>query len=197
MAANRRALLDAAAMVFRRDGYLAATVESIAEAAGFTRGAVYSHFANKGDLFLTLLEERIVERAVGNEAAVAEAMSPTDAVAFVRQAVAASLDSAWRLAMLEFRVVAAHDSELNARYARVHDVALGSVSDALAALYRSTGIEPPLPVEVLASASLAMEDGGFLEAVVRTDALPADTIVRIAAQLLGFPSPDASEQEAP
>jgi AcrR family transcriptional regulator len=197
VAANRRALLDAAAVVFRRDGYLGATVESIAEAAGFTRGAVYSHFANKGDLFLTLLEERIADRAVDNQAAVAEAVDPADAVAVVRQVVAASLDPAWRLALLEFRVVAARDPDLNARYATVHDLAIRSVSDALTALYRSTGIEPPLPVDVLASASLAMEDGGFLESVVRADALPADTIVQIAAQLLGIPRSEAAEPEAP
>ena len=132
VAARRRALLDAAGVVFRRDGFLAATVDSIAEAAGFTRGAVYSQFANKSDLFLTLLEERIEERAVGNDAATELPVDADGAMAFLSQGVSASVaDPAWRLAVLEFRVVAARDAELNARYARVHDVAIESVSRAL------------------------------------------------------------------
>src|SRR3954454_25295172 len=53
---TRAKLLKGAAAVFRRRGYTAATVEEIAERAGFTRGAFYANFADKADLFMTLLE---------------------------------------------------------------------------------------------------------------------------------------------
>jgi DNA-binding transcriptional regulator YbjK len=49
---TRAALLDAAAEVFARRGLDGATLEEIADVAGFTRGAVYHHFASKDELFL-------------------------------------------------------------------------------------------------------------------------------------------------
>jgi AcrR family transcriptional regulator len=57
-ARTRERLLDAGAAVFEADGFYIATVEAIAERAGFTRGAFYANFADKSDLLLTLLEER-------------------------------------------------------------------------------------------------------------------------------------------
>jgi AcrR family transcriptional regulator len=155
---------------------------------------VYSHFSHKGDLFLTLLEERIQQREVGNQGATARALDTAGALDFVRQGIAASLDPAWRLALLEFRVVAARDPELNARYALVHSYAIESVSTSLTAIYEQTGLTPPLPVEVLASTALAMEDGSFLEAVVRGESLPAETILALVARLFGFSAPT---EEAP
>ena len=59
VAENRDRLLDAAARVFRELGYTGASLDAIAAAAGFSKGAVYSHFDSKADLFLSLLEDRI------------------------------------------------------------------------------------------------------------------------------------------
>ena len=58
---TREHLLAAAAEVFAQRGYHEATLEAIAAAAGFTKGAVYSNFAGKEDLFLTLTEEHVAE----------------------------------------------------------------------------------------------------------------------------------------
>jgi AcrR family transcriptional regulator len=58
---TRDHLLAAAAEVFARRGYHEATVEEIAKAAGFTKGAVYSNFEGKEDLFLTLTEAHVSE----------------------------------------------------------------------------------------------------------------------------------------
>ena len=49
----------------------------------------------------------------------------------------------------------------------------------------------------MASAGLAMEDGGFLEAIVRREVLSADAIVTMAAMQLGLPLADPSTQEEP
>ncbi|MBX7435095.1 TetR/AcrR family transcriptional regulator [Mycobacterium sp. Y57] len=61
-AQTRQRLLDAAAEVFARKGYGAASVDEIAEAAGFSVGAVYSNFAGKEQLFSELMAERAVGR---------------------------------------------------------------------------------------------------------------------------------------
>lgn len=57
---TRRDLLRAAARLFLRHGYVATSLSDIAVEAGVTKGAVYSNFASKEDLFLTLLDEPIV-----------------------------------------------------------------------------------------------------------------------------------------
>ena len=53
----RRRLLDAASEVLVTHGYGAASVEVITETAGLSRGALYSNFADKDDLYLELLDE--------------------------------------------------------------------------------------------------------------------------------------------
>jgi AcrR family transcriptional regulator len=58
-AATRAALLDAAAQLFVERGLQGASVEAISERAGFTRGAFYSNFASKEELFAELLMERV------------------------------------------------------------------------------------------------------------------------------------------
>jgi AcrR family transcriptional regulator len=54
---TRDYLLQAAVQVFGERGFHAATLDEVAAAAGFTKGAVYSNFKNKEDLFLALLED--------------------------------------------------------------------------------------------------------------------------------------------
>lgn len=65
---NRDQVLAAARRVFLARGYERATLDAIADEAGFTKGVMYSQFESKGDLFLALLEQRIAERAAQNEA---------------------------------------------------------------------------------------------------------------------------------
>jgi AcrR family transcriptional regulator len=54
---TRDHLLEAAAQVLAERGFHGASLDEVAAAAGFTKGAVYSNFKNKEDLFLALLEE--------------------------------------------------------------------------------------------------------------------------------------------
>ena len=53
---TRELLLDAAIDVFAEKGYDGASLDDVADAAGFTKGAVYSNFTRKSDLFRALLE---------------------------------------------------------------------------------------------------------------------------------------------
>jgi AcrR family transcriptional regulator len=61
-AQTRLQLLEAAANVFARRGYHAASVDEVAEEAGFTVGALYSNFAGKQDLFLAMLDEHFARQ---------------------------------------------------------------------------------------------------------------------------------------
>src|SRR3954451_8366156 len=53
---TRAALVDAAADVFARRGFNGASLDEIAETAGFTRGAIYKHFTGKEDLFFAVCD---------------------------------------------------------------------------------------------------------------------------------------------
>ncbi len=77
---TRRRLLDAAAEVFAEVGMDAASVEVICDRAGFTRGAFYSNFASKDELFFALVglvaQERV--RSVADRVAALEADGALD-----------------------------------------------------------------------------------------------------------------------
>src|SRR3954462_14426309 len=62
-AATREALLAGGRTVFVRDGYHRASLDRVAAEAGFTKGAVYGHFAPKADLLLAIYQERSNSRA--------------------------------------------------------------------------------------------------------------------------------------
>ena len=56
---TRNLLLDAAEEVVARQGFGASSLEVIADAAGYTRGAIYSHFGTKEDLFIAVMERQL------------------------------------------------------------------------------------------------------------------------------------------
>jgi AcrR family transcriptional regulator len=83
-AATRERLLHAAEQVFARKGFAGASVEEIAETAGYSIGALYSNFDSKEQLFLELLSARRARRAgsvvATLRAAVAEHRDPLEAL---------------------------------------------------------------------------------------------------------------------
>src|SRR5689334_21301772 len=85
---NRTRVLAAARRAFLARGYHGATLEQIADEAGFSKGVVYSQFRNKADLFLALLEARIAERAAEN-AGLAEGLAGDEGFARLVDHVAA------------------------------------------------------------------------------------------------------------
>src|SRR3954451_4467402 len=85
-ARTRSQLLEAAGKVFADRGLQRATVDEVAEDAGYTKGAFYANFKSKEDLFLAMLDERFAQRLAEIDAVV-----PTDATV-VDQARQAGID---------------------------------------------------------------------------------------------------------
>ncbi|HEY3368449.1 MAG TPA: TetR/AcrR family transcriptional regulator [Symbiobacteriaceae bacterium] len=56
---RRQAILDAAMEVFLGRGYQVATINDISSECGMSVGAIYRYFRNKGEIMLTLVEERL------------------------------------------------------------------------------------------------------------------------------------------
>jgi AcrR family transcriptional regulator len=183
---NRELVLDAARRVFLDRGYAGATVDNIALEAGFSKGVVYSQFAGKPDLFLALLERRIDERAAEN-AREAEGKAGLDGLRqllLVNARRAMDDDSAWPRLLIEFRVVASRDPELNHRYAHLHTRALdqfgGTIQDVLA----RGGLAPEHPPRVLAELIFALDNGHVLEQAAGTSRLDIGVLVDFVARLV-------------
>jgi AcrR family transcriptional regulator len=171
---NRALVLEAARRVFLDRGYHGATVEEIADEAGFSRGVVYSQFGAKADLFLALLERRMAERAA-QTAAQADGLSGDDgAVALMTGSADRDReDPGWGLLLIEFRVHAARDRELSARYAAAHQRTVERIAAVLGGIYQRAGQAPPFPAGQLAELMLALSSGGQLEHAANPAALPA------------------------
>jgi AcrR family transcriptional regulator len=168
---NRVLLLDAARRVFLERGYYAATLDQIADEAGFSKGAVYSRFASKADMFLALLEDRITERAAQNARLAGELASTGNFAAVLDLSERAERGApGWRLLVTEFRVHAARDPELNRRYAALHARAVDGVARTFTAVSKDGATEFPLPPWQLAELWLAIETGRALEQIANPDA---------------------------
>jgi AcrR family transcriptional regulator len=184
---NRRDLLEAAREVFRDVGYAGASIDAIADAAGFTKGAVYSHFDSKADLFLSLLEDRIESRRQQQRAAIQRVATTGELVEFIRGVFRASRDdAAWRLAVLEFRVVAARHPELNARYAAAHRHTYDGVKEAMQRVGDTVAITFDPSIDLLARAALAFDTGGYLEDLAEPGSMSDGDLTDLFCQLAGF-----------
>ena len=72
---TRERLLDAAFTVFANHGIRGASIEAVCEAAGFTRGAFYSNFSSKEELFLALAE-RAMRRQLASLESIGKELEP-------------------------------------------------------------------------------------------------------------------------
>jgi AcrR family transcriptional regulator len=187
---NRALLLSAARRVFLARGYHAATLEQIADDAGFSKGVVYSQFQSKADLFLALLEARIEERAQEN-ARLAESMADGGLAALIDHlARGDQATPGWLLLVTEFRVHAARDPELSRRYAAAHDRTVEALTDVLTTVAERSGHELALAPRPLAKVLLAISTGATLEQAA-DPSLDGPLMGRLVAQMVeaAVPSP--------
>lgn len=193
--ANRQAVLAAARRQFEQLGYHAATLDSIAAEAGFSKGAVYSRFASKDDLFLAVLEANIESRREDTARTFGGLAGPEELPRLIAAAFRQSTATlAWQAALLEFRVHAWRHPEVNRRYVALHERTVESVGGFLSALYQRAGAEPPLPPRQLALGFLAGGSGIVTELLADADLEPIDLVAAIST--FGQPI-TRSPQEAP
>ena len=177
-AATRQSLLGAARAVFARRGYHAASVEDVAEEAGYSHGAVYSNFTSKLELFLAAFEEYAATRALETLDAY-ESGGPE-----FRQKAKAAADS-WMvrfdadqqafLLHLELAAQAARDrGELQERFAARVGVVPSAMTDLVEDHAARSGIELPFPAAHLATLLHALGIGLALTRLNDADAVPTE-----------------------
>src|SRR4029079_10095145 len=114
---TRGDLLRAARAVFERQGFHRASLDGIADEAGYTKGAVYSHFpGGKDELFLAVLDRHIDERVPRYaEIILSQDSCEASRVAIARHLVAlGAKDPGWTPLVVEFWTHASHDGDLRA-----------------------------------------------------------------------------------
>lgn len=164
-------LLDAAREVFAAKGVHGATVEEICEAAGFTRGAFYSNFADKDDLTRRLLDrerERLLSPITVDGLDVGHLAETIDTV-LRRQ----SPDREFFLIQSEMSLLAVRSPELGG-VAREADATFRSaITQILVAGMARLGLEPVVGVEDIADAVVAVSErslkNGFLDPAPTAD----------------------------
>ena len=158
-AMTREHLLEAAAEVFARDGYHGASLDDVASTAGFTKGAVYSNFKNKEDLFLALIDYRI-EKQTALFAAELDADVPDDEqLPRIQHLIAQSFDRDQGALHYEFMAYAARNPEIRAKLAararHGREAAIRLITDE----HERLGIVAAYPIPVLAQMMLSIFDG--------------------------------------
>jgi AcrR family transcriptional regulator len=181
---TRQELVSAAEACFVSRGFLSSSVDEVAERAGYTKGAVYSNFASKEDLFFAVYERR-VEQAL------------TEVVPSLRQAGAEHAfdwlaagaidrhgrDDGWLAVFFEFWAHVLRHPELRERFAAIHARFLEPLAEAVRALAEDRGLG--LPADVTATQVVlawnAMEIGLGLERLTQPQ-----TVDLVVARRLGW-----------
>jgi AcrR family transcriptional regulator len=182
---NRSLVLKAARKVFLARGYHGATLERIADEAGFSKGVVYSQFVDKADLFLALLEARIDSRAPERAQVVAELDGDRGLAAWLRQGMRVAQDEPeWGLLVIEFRIHAARHPALNRRYAELHSRTVTEVAQVFAQICERAEGTTQLDARELAEVVLAVGAGVELERAAEPGALPGTVVVNLITALV-------------
>ncbi|WP_245573897.1 TetR/AcrR family transcriptional regulator [Amycolatopsis nigrescens] len=190
-------LLDAAAQTFAHKGFHGASVEEIAEAAGFSIGALYSNFSSKEQLFLELLSQRAHDRVTAAAEIFADADANTDPTtgeplaALSRMLVdVADKDTDFAPLQAEFWLYAVRNPDVMETLAK----RMREPRDALARLVDTTRDQPVVPSETVATVVLALFQGLVRQRRIDPASVPAELFGESLRWL--FTGLEANEQEA-
>ena len=173
---TRARLMRSAAKLFCRHGLERASIDDVAQDAGYTKGAFYANFKSKEDLFLAMLDERFaahlerVERLLETDAA-PEEQARAGGAEFVRWI---SADPEWERLFFEFAAYATRNEpfrrELVARYRMLRE----RLAEAYRRRAQTLELESPVPFDQLALMTFAMGNGIAFEKLLEPDVVPDD-----------------------
>jgi AcrR family transcriptional regulator len=161
---TKEALIEAAADAFARRGFEGASLEEIAEAAGFTRGAIYSNFGGKEDLLLAVVDRY--------NTTLLDAFSDLASKAGTSEEQSSSAAVLWRDLIrrdpnitplsLEFRLYALRNPAFRQRLMELQRVHIARISDLIARNAKAYGfrlkVEPDDLAEILNAATVGLTE---------------------------------------
>ena len=170
---TRVCLVEAAAKVFSRRGYAKASLDEVAEEAGFTKGAVYSNFKGKEDLFLATIDAHFEQRLAAIKRVLAEepderGTAHAAGMDFMNQL---NSDPEYFALFFEFWAYAQRNPAVKRKFLpRVE-----RFRSALAELFEAKDVEMPVATDHLAAMLIAMAAGVAMERELDPKSVPDDT----------------------
>ena len=163
-AQTRERLIAEAHRVFLRRGFHAATLEEIAAEAGVTKGAVYSNFEGKTDLFMAVLDARKRGRLELYERVRSSAPSMEDSArAHVRVMLDDDPEGRWASALVEAWAASEGDERFRARLAAAGEDINRMVGEVIEEIAARGDLDLPYPAERLAQIGAAVARGLLLQ----------------------------------
>lgn len=192
---TRARLMDAALEVFAEEGLEGASVESICERAGFTRGAFYSNFESKNELFLAvishLFDEKLHEIAQRITELTADELDNVDTVEVINRVAAVAFTGGMNPALLsEFRTQALRDPQLGKAYLAWQDGTTKRVAEIVTQFADVYGYRLRLPAAEVAELLVEVSDEACVRAALEglddaaTTAALTARIARVALALI-------------
>jgi AcrR family transcriptional regulator len=170
-AKTRSALLDSASKIFCRHGLANASVEQVAEEAGYTKGAFYANFKSKEELFLVMLDEKFAAELERIDGMLAGGDDPGEEAREATEDVMrfAYSDPEWPRLFFEFTAYAGRDENFRQELAtrcRAMDERLAEILKRWSADFP---VEPPLPLADIATISSAMANGFMMQRMIEPE----------------------------
>ena len=173
-ARTRARLLDSARELVARDGYEGASIDRIAEEAGYSKGAFYSNFSSKEELFLDLLEQHAGQDLEELSRLLGDVKDPDRLVALLSTwAGERATDPTWGLLALELFRRARRDATFGERHATLFLAQWEGVGRLLLRLFPE-GVAPADPatlggivMELTYGAASSFTSGPHVEELVR------------------------------
>ena len=153
-------LLEAAQKLIAKKGLEAASVENITAAAGYSRGAFYSNFNSKDDLFIELLR-RDHARAMADFNALRSDTLPLEHIQARVSEIYSGLYCGNESFMnwAEARMLAARDTRFRTKLNALLGEKRQQIVDFIEYFYRRLGIEPTVPAVTMAMGFMSLVDG--------------------------------------
>ena len=197
-ARTRTALLEAAARVYARRGFEGATLDEVAEEAGFTKGAVYDHFGSKEKLLFALLDEHLAAQIAEQIELFDPAQSPAERPRAGSDRWMVELEEdpdAFRL-FVEAWVHGQRDEEFRARVAAGVDQWRATFQSFGRARTEELGAPPPdAMLEQTSTAMVALGIGLGIVKLARPELVPAELLGVVSSVLLGAIESDPAARE--
>jgi AcrR family transcriptional regulator len=176
-------LLEAAQKLIARKGLEAASVEEIAAAAGYTRGAFYSNFNTKDDLFIELLRREHQKAMEQLNALRTNALPMEELQSGARDLYSRMYrDNESFMIWTEARMLAVRNSRFRTKLNALIAEKRGQIAEFTRYFYSRVGVAPPMPVEDLAMGFISLAEGVKLYMM----SSPAEMTPGTAEALLGL-----------
>lgn len=164
-AETRARLLRSATTVFAERGMERASIDDVAERAGYTKGAFYASFTSKEDLFLALLDEHFADLLERLDRVLS---GDDDLVDQAREGAASFMsfiaaDPDWERLFFDFSVYATRNEPFRRELVHRRRALREGIGTLLQRRVDELGVEPPLPVADIAMMVFAMGDGVALQ----------------------------------